>query len=180
MSYQQEYQQSLNNKIEFWAAKASALSWFKPPQTILSKDANGIDRWFADGELNTAYLALDYHIEQGRGDQAAVIYDSPVTNTIETISYSMLRDRVALLAGVLTSLGINQGDRVLIYLPMIPQAVIAMLACARIGAIHSVVFGGFASQEIASRIDDATPDIILTASCSIEFDNIIPYLPIVD
>ena len=180
MSYQQEYQQSLNNKIEFWAAKASALSWFKPPQTILSKDANGIDRWFADGELNTAYLALDYHIEQGRGDQAAVIYDSPVTNTIESISYSMLRDRVALLAGVLTSLGINQGDRVLIYLPMIPQAVIAMLACARIGAIHSVVFGGFAAQEIASRIDDATPDVILTASCGIEFDNIIPYLPIVD
>ena len=108
------------------------------------------------------------------------IYDSPVTDTIESISYSTLRNQVALLAGVLNSLGVNQGDRVLIYLPMIPQAVIAMLACARIGAIHSVVFGGFAAQEIASRIDDATPDVILTASCGIEFDNIIPYLPIVD
>lgn len=180
MSYKKEYQHSLDDKTGFWAAKAESLAWFKPPQTILSKDDNGIDRWFADGELNTAYLALDHQIEEGRGNQAAIIYDSPVTGTIESISFSTLRDQVALFAGVLDALQVSKGDRVLIYLPMIPQAVIAMLACARIGAIHSVVFGGFAAQEIASRIDDAKPSVILTASCGIEFDTIIPYLPIID
>lgn len=180
MNYQQQYQQSLQNPQAFWQQQAQALAWYKKPKTILSKDANGIDRWFADGELNTCYLALDYHIEQGRGDQHAIIYDSAASGAIEYYSYQRLRDEVAQFAGALKALAVSKGDSVLIYLPMIPQAVIGMLACARIGAIHSVVFGGFAAQEVAARIDDAQPDIILTASYGIEFDNIIAYKPIID
>lgn len=180
MSYQNEYQQSLNNREQFWQRQAEKLGWYKQPKTILSKDENGVDRWFADGELNTSYLALDYHIEDGRGDQLAIIYDSAATGVIKKITYRELRDKVALFAGVLKSLGANKGDRVLIYLPMIPEAAIAMLACARLGVIHSVVFGGFAAAEVSSRIDDANPDIIVTASCGMEFDNIIAYKPIID
>ena len=146
----------------------------------MSTDDNGNTRWFADGTLNTAYLALDYHVEEGRGDQLALIYDSPVTDTRATFTFTELRDRVASFAGVLVSLGVVKGDRVIIYLPMIPEAVIAMLACARIGAVHSVVFGGFAPRELASRIDDAEPKVLLTASCGIEVNNIIAYKPMVD
>ncbi len=179
-NYAEEYGQSVSDPESFWLDKAQALSWFKFPQQILSQDENGIDRWFADGELNTAYLALDYHVEQGRGDQTAVLYDSPVTGTKRAISYRELTSQVATLAGGLKKLGVNKGDRVLIYMPMVPEAAVAMLACARIGAIHSVVFGGFAAHELAVRIDDAQPKVVLSASCGIEMDKIIEYKPLLD
>ncbi|UTW12826.1 propionyl-CoA synthetase [Marinobacterium rhizophilum] len=180
MSYRAEYARSIDNPSAFWGEKAAALNWFKAPQQILGKDANGVDRWFADGELNTAYLALDVHVEQGRGDQAALIFDSPVTGTKRQFSYRELRDQVARFAGVLRTQGVARGDRVLIYMPMIPEAVIAMLAVARLGAVHSVVFGGFAAPELAVRIDDASPKVIVTASCGIEISKVIPYKPLLD
>ena len=144
MSYQQEYQRSIDQPEDFWREKASDLAWFKKPETILADDDNGIARWFVDGELNTCYLALDSHVENGRGDQPALIYDSPVTDTKRQYTYRQLRDEVALFAGALAKLGVGKGDRVLVYMPMVPEAAIAMLACARLGAVHSVVFGGFA------------------------------------
>lgn len=180
MSYIEEYKKSIDTPEAFWGEKAEAIEWFKKPQTILSKDENGIDRWFADGEMNTAYLALDYHVESGRGDQDALIYDSPVTETKQRYTYSELRDEVAKFAGVLKAQGVEKGDRVVVYMPMIPQAVIAMLAVARLGAIHSVVFGGFAPHELAVRIDDAEPKVIVTASCGIEIAKIIEYKPMLD
>jgi len=180
MSYQQEYQASIENPEAFWAEKAKLVSWFKPPQNILSTDEHGIQHWFADGEMNTCYMALDYHIENGRGDQAALIYDSPVTEQKKTYTYTELRDEVALCAGMLQQHGIGKGDRVVIYLPMIPEAAISMLACARLGAIHSVVFGGFAPPELAVRLDDAEPKAVLTASCGIEVNRVIEYKPLVD
>ncbi|RRJ84814.1 propionyl-CoA synthetase [Aestuariirhabdus litorea] len=180
MSYQQEYARSIEDPQGFWKEKADAISWFKAPQTILSKDENGIDRWFADGELNTAYLALDYHVESGRGEQTALIYDSPVTGSKRKYSYNELLDEVSRTAGMLASQGVGRGDRVVIYMPMIPQAAMAMLACARLGAIHSVVFGGFAPNELAVRIDDAQPKVVLSASCGIEVNRIIDYKPMLD
>jgi propionyl-CoA synthetase len=180
MSYHAEYTQSIENPEAFWAEKAAELPWFKQPQTILSKDENGIDRWFADGEMNTAYMALDYHVENGRGDQLAVIYDSPVSNTKRQLTYREMRDQVALFAGVLKAQGVEKGDRVVIYMPMVPEALIAMYAVARLGAIHSVVFGGFAPHELAVRIDDAEPKVVVTASCGIEVSKIIEYKPMLD
>ncbi|SEQ76416.1 propionyl-CoA synthetase [Amphritea atlantica] len=180
MSYKEEYRRSIETPEAFWAEKAEAIKWFKAPETILSKDENGIDRWFADGEMNTAYLALDYHVESGRGDQDALIYDSPVTETKQRYTYSELRDAVATFAGVLKSQGVEKGDRVVIYMPMIAEAVIAMLAVARLGAIHSVVFGGFAAHELAVRIDDAEPKVVVTASCGIEIAKVIEYKPLLD
>lgn len=180
MSYQAEYSKSIEAPEAFWGEKAEAVAWYKQPQTILSKDDNGIDRWFADGEMNTAYLALDYHVESGRGDQAAVIYDSPVTDTKRTISYLELRDDVAKFAGVLKAQGVEKGDRVVVYMPMIPEALVAMLAVARLGAVHSVVFGGFAPHELAVRIDDAEPKVVVTASCGIEISKVIEYKPMLD
>ncbi len=180
MNYQQEYAAAKNNPQEFWREKASALEWFSPPQQILSLDEQGIHHWFADGEMNTAYMALDYHVENGRADQTALIYDSPVSGAKRSYSYRQLRDEVALCAGMLQGLGVVKGDRVIIYMPMIPQAVIAMLACARLGAVHSVVFGGFAAPELAIRIDDATPRVILSASCGIEVNRCIEYKPLLD
>ena len=180
MSYQQEYQHSLENPAEFWAEKARLIDWYRFPENILSLDEEGIEHWYEDGELNTCYLTLDYHIEQGRGEQLALIYDSPVTNQKKTYTYNELRDEVALCAGMLKQLGVEKGDRVVIYLPMIPEAVISMLACARLGAIHSVVFGGFAPPELAVRLDDATPKVLLTASCGIEISRVIEYKPLVD
>jgi propionyl-CoA synthetase len=156
------------------------IDWYRFPETILSQDDQGIDRWFSDGELNTCYLALDYHIEQGRGEQSALIYDSPVTNRQATYSYNELRDEVTNCAGMLKSIGVEKGDRVVIYMPMIPEAAISMLACARLGAIHSVVFGGFASPELAIRLEDATPKVIITASCGIEISRVIEYKPLID
>ncbi len=180
MSYRNEYRQSLKHPEEFWAEQAKRVSWTRFPAEILGKDANGADVWFADGELNTCWLALDHHIDQGRGEDTALVYDSPVTDTIRTYSWRELRDEVARFAGVLSGLGVARGDRVIIYLPMIPEAVISMLACARIGAVHSVVFGGFAARELATRIDDATPRVLVTASCGIEFSSIVEYKPLVD
>jgi len=180
MSYQAEYIASLTDPVAFWADKARAIRWFKTPQTILSQDANGMDRWFADGELNTAYLALDFHVEQGRGAQAALIYDSPVSNSKKIFSYAQLRDEVARFSGVLQGCGVGKGDRIVIYMPMIPEAVIAMLAVARLGAIHSVVFGGFAPHELAARIEDAEPNVVVSASCGIEIANVIAYKPLLD
>ncbi len=139
MSYQQEYQASIDHPQAFWRKQADKIQWFKEPSQILAKDANGIDRWFVDGELNTAYLALDYHVLNGRGDQLALIYDSPVTGSKRTYTYSELTEAVARTAGMLAAQGVEQGDRVIVYMPMIPEAAIAMLACARIGAVHSVV-----------------------------------------
>ncbi|MEL6649911.1 MAG: propionyl-CoA synthetase [Bacteroidota bacterium] len=178
-TYSEDYQQSLDSPEAFWKTQAKRLSWKKFPQQILSQNERGFYRWYADGELNTAYLALDYHVEQGRGEQTALIYDSPVTGQQQHFSYQELAEEVALFAGVLQAKGVEKGDRVIIYMPMIPQTAIAMLACARLGAIHSVVFGGFAAHELAIRIDDAQPKLLLTATCGIEIERIVPYLPIV-
>jgi acyl-coenzyme A synthetase/AMP-(fatty) acid ligase len=180
MSYQQAYQKSIEKPEEFWLEQASKLGWFKAPEKALSTDENGLFRWFKGGKMNTAYLALDYHIENGRGEQIAIIYDSPVTNTVKKYTYNELRDEVAKFAGVLKNLGVEKGDRVVIYMPMIPRVVIAMLACARVGAVHSVVFGGFAPHELAIRIDDAKPKIILAASGGLEGEKVIPYKPNID
>lgn len=178
MRYEEEYQKSLQDPEGFWKEKAQSIHWFKEPEQILSQDERGFYRWFKGGTLNTSYLALDYHVENGRAEQAALIYDSPVTDTLRTYTYRQLRDEVALFAGVLRDLGVQKGDTVVIYMPMVPEAVIGMLACARLGAIHSVVFGGFASHELAIRIDDARPKVILSASCGIEVTKIIEYKPL--
>ncbi|MDH3388944.1 MAG: propionyl-CoA synthetase [Gammaproteobacteria bacterium] len=180
MSYKNEYRASIENPEAFWAEKAQQIDWYKPASKVLSIDEHGIHRWFADGELNTCYLALDYHVDNGRGDQAALIYDSPVTQQQQKFTYSELREQVARCAGMLRNFGVGKGDRVVIYLPMIPEAVISMLACARLGAVHSVVFGGFAPPELAVRLDDATPKVLLTASCGIEINRVIEYKPIID
>jgi acyl-coenzyme A synthetase/AMP-(fatty) acid ligase len=180
MNYLNLYENSIKGKEKFWADQAAALSWFKKPSVILDQNKKGFYQWFADGEINTSYLCLDYHIEQGRGEQTALIYDSPVTSTIKKYSYSELTSAVEKFAGGLQSLGVHKGDTVVIYMPVIPEAAIAMLACARIGAIHSVVFGGFAPHELSMRIDDALPKVIISASYGKEFDKIIPYKPLVD
>lgn len=180
MSYQAEYQASKDDPEGFWKQKAQDLKWFEDPQTILSQDEDGIHHWFSDGEMNTSYMALDYHCENGRGEQDALIYDSPVSGVKKTYTYNQLRDEVALTAGMLKAQGVEKGDRVIVYMPMVPEAAIAMLACARLGAIHSVVFGGFAPRELAVRIDDAQPKVIMTASCGIEIKRVIEYKPLLD
>ncbi|MFG0774108.1 propionyl-CoA synthetase [Vibrio plantisponsor] len=179
-AYLKEYLWAKEQPESFWHAQAQKIDWFEFPQTILKKDENGIERWYPDGLLNTSWLALDYHCEQGRGDQTALIYDSPVTGKKQRYSYFALRDTVARVAGMLADQGVTKGDRVIIYMPMIPEAAMAMLACARLGAIHSVVFGGFAPNELAVRIEDAEPKVIMTASCGIEINKVIPYKPMVD
>ncbi len=178
--YKAAFAESIQQPAAFWESQADSIDWFRKPQKILSKAENGNDVWFADGELNTAHIALDFHVDNGRADQPALIYDSPVTNTIQTYTYRELRDKVALFAGALKNLGVEKGDRVIIYMPMIPEAAIAMLACARIGAVHSVVFGGFAARELATRIDDSAPRVLLSASCGIEFASTIAYKPLID
>ncbi len=180
MSYQAEYQRSMNDPVGFWRKQAEDLEWFRFPQQILTRNEEGVGYWFADGEMNTAYMALDHHVKSGRGNQLALIFDSPVTNTKAKYTYAELTDAVARTAGMLADLGVAKGDRVIIYMPMIPEAVISMLAVARLGAIHSVVFGGFAPPELALRIDDAKPKVILTASCGIEVKRIIEYKPLID
>ncbi|AJE22562.1 propionyl-CoA synthetase [Azotobacter chroococcum] len=180
MNYQHSHERSIADPAGFWAEQAQAVSWFRSPTETLRALADGTHQWFADGQLNSCYLALDQQIEQGRGEQTALIYDSPVTNRKARYSYRELRDEVARLAGALRELGVEKGDRVIIYMPMVPQAAMAMLACARIGAVHSVVFGGFAPHELALRIDDAKPRLLLTASCGLEFERVIEYKPLVD
>lgn len=179
-NYQSEYDASLQTPDVFWQEKAKDIAWQSFPEKIFSHDSNGHDRWFAGGVLNTCELALDHHVKNGRGQQAALIFDSPVTGTKKTYTYTELLEETAVVAGSLAKLGVTKGDRVVIYMPMVPQAVMAMLACARLGAIHSVVFGGFAAHELAMRIEDAEPKVILTASCGIEVNQILPYKPLVD
>ncbi|MEM7077781.1 MAG: propionyl-CoA synthetase [Pseudomonadota bacterium] len=180
MDYAELYNKSLNDPEGFWAEAAQNIPWVEFPPTILDQDANGAWRWFRGGKLNSCYVALDHHVHEGRGDQTALIYDSPATGQIQHFSFSELTDWTARVAGGLRDLGVEKGDRVVIYMPMIPETVVAMLACARLGAIHSVVFGGFAPPELAMRIDDATPKVIISASCGIEFDRVIPYKPLLD
>ncbi len=179
-AYQKAYDESINTPDHFWDRAAQDVIWSKKYTKVLDDSRKPFYRWFVDGELNTCYNAIDYHIEQGRGDQTAIIYDSPVTGTISKISYRELRDEVARFAGALRACGVEKGDRVIIYMPMIPQAAVAMYACARIGAIHSMVFGGFAPNELAVRIDDAKPKIIVSASCGIEGKKVIDYKPLLD
>ena len=171
---------SLEQPEKFWGEQAELIHWDKQWDKVLDSTDAPLYRWFAGGMLNTCYNALDIHVERGNGEQAALIYDSPVTNTKKTYSYTQLRDSVAKLAGAMKSCGVGHGDRVIIYMPMIPEAVMAMLACARLGAIHSVVFGGFAASELAVRIDDAKPSMILSASCGIEGSRVIAYKPLLD
>ena len=180
MSYQQEYKHSIESPEKFWAEKAADLAWFKPPSSILSTDENGMAQWFADGEMNTCYMALDHHVKNGRGDQLALIYDSPVTDSKSRFTYQELRDNVATFAGVLKQYDVDKGDTVIVYMPMISEAIIAMLAVARLGAVHSVVFGGFSAHELAVRIDDVQPKLVVTASCGVEINRIIEYKPMVD
>ena len=178
--YQRTYQHSIEHPDTFWAEQAKRLPWYTPPSTILTYDEQRHARWFDDGELNICYAALDYHVEQGRGNQPALYWDSPVTDAKQTLSYRELRDRVAHFAGGLAKLGVSKGDRVIIYMPMVPEALVAMYACARLGAVHSVVFGGFAPHELAVRIEDAEPKVVIAASCGVEIDKVLPYKPIVD
>jgi len=180
MGYQDTYKRSMEDPEGFWAEAAAGIDWYKRWDKVLDESNIPFYRWFQGGELNTCYNAVDRHIEAGRGDQAALIYDSPVTGTQKTYTYSQLRDEVAGFAGALLANGVTKGDRVIVYMPMIPQAAIAMLACARIGAIHSVVFGGFAAKELATRIDDAKPKAIVSATCGIEGKKVIDYKPLLD
>ena len=179
-AYQKAYDESLKNPEEFWGRAAKAVHWDRPYERVLDDSKKPFYRWFVGGEMNTCYNALDRHVLGGRADQAALIYDSPVTGTVMRYTYRELLDRVALFAGVLGENGVGKGDTVIIYMPMIPEALIAMLACARIGAVHSVVFGGFAPNELAVRIDDARPVLIVTASCGIEGKKVIEYKPLLD
>jgi propionyl-CoA synthetase len=171
---------SLKNPNAFWREAARAIDWFRFPQTTFDPRAGVYGGWFTDGLCNTCHNAVDRHVDAGRGEQAAFIYDSPVTGTKRSISYAELLEEVTSTARMILDSGIRKGDRVIIYMPMVPEAIIAMLACARIGAIHSVVFGGFAAKELATRIDDATPKLIMTASCGIEGQKIIAYKPLLD
>ncbi|HPJ37975.1 MAG TPA: propionyl-CoA synthetase [Spirochaetota bacterium] len=178
--YNEAYVQSLEDPEKFWGDAAGDIQWHKAYDTVLDDTAQPFYKWFSGGELNTCYNAIDYHVETGRGEQTAIIYDSPVTGVVKKISYRELLKEVSLFAGALKNEGVDKGDTVIIYMPMIPEAVVAMLACARIGAVHSVVFGGFAPNELAIRIDDAKPKIMVSASCGIEGKKVIPYKPLLD
>ena len=174
------YHRSLAEPEAFWTEAAAGIDWIEPWERVLDDSRAPFYRWFAGGRLNTCYNALDRHVERGRGDQPALIYDSPVTDTTSTFTYRELRDAVAKFAGALAAQGVGRGDRVVIYMPMVPEAAIAMLACARLGAIHSVVFGGFAANELAGRIEDARPKVVVSASCGIEPGRTVAYKPLLD
>jgi propionyl-CoA synthetase len=174
------HRRSLAEPEAFWAEAAAAVDWAEPWQRVLDDSRAPLYRWFTGGRLNTCHNALDRHVEGGRAEQTALIYDSPVTNTVATFTYRELRDAVARFAGALRTLGVEPGDRVIVYMPMVPEALVAMLACARLGAVHSVVFGGFASHELASRIDDAQPKVIVAGSCGIEPGRLVAYKPLLD
>lgn len=176
MSYKSEYERSLSSPEDFWLEAAQGIAWHSPPLKAYDPDS---ERWFADGTLNVCANAVDRHVDEGRGDRPALIYESPVSGVSESFTFAELQDHVARTAGMLRSAGVELGDRVIIYMPMIPQTAFAMLACARIGAIHSVVFGGFSAAELAKRIDDCQPRLVLTASCGLEGAKVIPYGPIV-
>src|SRR6478672_7373443 len=178
--YLMAYRRSLEDPDGFWGQAAEGISWNRRWDRVLDDREPPFVRWFSGGVLNTCYNAVDRHVERGRGKQPAIIYDSPVTGVVKTITYAQLRDEVARLAGSLKALGLEKGDRVIIYMPGVPEAIFAMLACARLGAVHSVVFGGFAPKELATRIDDAKPVVILSASCGIEAGRVIEYKPLLD
>ncbi len=178
--YKEAWQRSIEDPAGFWAEAARAISWHREPTVVLDDSSAPFFKWFPDGQLNTCFNAVDRHVAEGRGGQAALVYDSPVTGTTATYSFAELRDEVARAAGALRALGVERGDRVIIYMPMVPEAVVAMLACARIGAVHSVVFGGFAPHELAVRIEDAKPKVVVSASCGIEAGRVILYKPLVD
>jgi len=177
---QAAFDRSLKDPASFWGEAAEAVYWYKRWEKVLDDSRQPFYRWFVGGKVNTCYNALDLHVEEGRGNQPALIYDSPVTNSIKTFTYRELRDKVAGFAGALAHLGVGKGDRVIIYMPMVPEAAVAMLACARLGAVHSVVFGGFAANELAVRLDDAKPKLVVSASCGVEAKRIIPYKPLLD
>ena len=179
-AYREEWRRSIEDPEGFWGEAAKAIRWDREPTRVLDRSNPPFYRWFPDGELNTCFNAVDRHVEEGRGGQAALIYDSPVTGTIASLTFTELRDQVARCAGALRALGVERGDRVVIYMPMVPEAVVAMLASARIGAVHSVVFGGFAAHELALRIEDAQPKVVVTASCGIEVKRVVEYKPLLD
>src|SRR6266550_1142780 len=178
--YQQEFQRSLAQPDEFWRGAARLIDWYAEPGVVLDRSNPPFYRWFTGGVLNTCFNAVDRHVRDGRAGQPALIYDSPVTGSQRVMTYRDLLDEVARFAGVLTGAGVTAGERVVIYMPMVPEAVVAMLACARIGAVHSVVFGGFAAAELATRIEDARPVAVVTASCGIEASRVVEYKPILD
>jgi propionyl-CoA synthetase len=178
--YRTEHARSIEDPEGYWAEQAGLVDWIKKPQRVLDDDHPPFYRWFPDATLNTCYNALDRHVVRGHGDRTALVYDSPVADTSASFTYAQLLEQVAAFAGALRGFGVVAGDRVVIYMPMIPEAVVAMLACARLGAVHSVVFGGFAPRELALRIDDARPKIVLAASCGIEPSRVVEYMPIVD
>src|SRR3974390_95603 len=178
--YPQVYAHWQRDPDGFWAQATREIDWYEPPKKVFDKDAGLYGRWVARGVCNPAYNCLDRHVANGRNDQVALIYDSPVTNSVKTFTYGRMLSEVQLLGAMLRDFGVQKGDRVIIYMPMVPEAVFAMLACARIGGVHSVVFGGFAPKELAARINDAAPKLILTASCGIEPKRIVPYKPLVD
>ncbi len=178
--FDEVFQRSVDNPEKFWAEAAKDITWYKEPEKVLDDSNPPFYKWFAGGKMNTCYNAVDRHVENGRADQTAIIYDSPVTNTIKKITYKELQTKVAAFAGGLASLGVTKGDTVVIYMPMIPEAAVAMLACARLGAVHSVVFGGFAPHELAIRIDHAQPKVLITASGAIEGKKTLEYKPLVD
>src|SRR5437868_4594789 len=178
--YHQAYARSLKDPIGFWGEAAREIDWIEPAKKVFDPVSGIYGRWFAGAVVNTCYNALDRHVAGGRADQVALIHDSPLTNTITKFTYAELLDEVQTLAAVMADLGVAKGDRVILYMPMVPEAVVAMLACARIGAVHSVVFGGFAAKELATRIDDAKPKLMLSASCGIEPGRVVAYKPLLD
>lgn len=178
--YTTTYERAKSSPAEFWMDAAQDVQWDQFPSKALNTENAPFNRWFEDGKINACYNALDHHVDNGRADQAALIYDSPVTDSKRTLTYKELRDDVALFAGAIQAQGVSKGDRVLIYMPMIPEAIIAVLACARLGAVHSVVFGGFAAKELAVRIDDSEPKLIISASCGIEPNRLVEYKPLLD
>ncbi|MEK1891375.1 MAG: AMP-binding protein, partial [Phyllobacterium sp.] len=178
--YKDVYREWQADPLAFWAHAAIAIDWFKPWNKVFDAEQGPYGRWYAGAECNTCHNAVDRHVEQGRADQVALIYDSAVTGMQRKITYAELLDEVNTLAAVLTDKGVDKGDRVIIYMAMVPEAIIAMLACARIGAVHSVVFGGFAAHELATRIDDAKPVMIVATSCGLEPGRVVPYKPMLD
>ncbi len=180
MSYKKIYEQSIKDKENFWKKVSDDVFWYQKPEKILNTENPPFYKWFEDGVTNTCYNALDFHIDNGLGDKVALIWDSAITNTKEKYTFNQLKEKVSLFAGALKNQNIQKGDRVIIYMPMIPEAVIAMLACARIGAIHSVVFGGFASNELANRIDDSKAKLIISASCGYEPGKTVEYKPLIN
>jgi propionyl-CoA synthetase len=179
--YPEIYARWQRDPTGFWGEAAEAIDWIEKPKTVFDPNAGVYGRWFPDGVCNTCYNAVDRHVIAGRGTQPAIIYDSPVTGIKQTITYAALQTKTETLAGILKHyFGVQKGDRVILYMPMVPEALVAMLACARLGAVHSVVFGGFAPKELATRIDDAKPKVILSASCGIEAARVIAYKPLLD